>query len=71
MGFGANAGSSSRRAKAWNGGSDVIGGATPMGAGASGFASDTTHDHRLGVKCSVSYAIAATSSWRVGSHTPP
>ena len=23
------------------------------------------------VKCSVSYATSATSSWRTGSHTPP
>ena len=31
--LGANAGSSSRRAMAWNGGSLVIGGAPPIGAG--------------------------------------
>ncbi len=31
--FGANAGRSSRRATAWNGGSLVIGGAPPIGAG--------------------------------------
>src|SRR5437660_9230367 len=35
IGFGENAGRSSRRAIAWNGGSDVIGGATPIGAGRS------------------------------------
>ena len=52
IGRGANAGSSRRRAKAWNGGSDVMGGAPPMGAGSSGFSSDTTTPWLE--KCSVS-----------------
>ena len=42
IGRGANAGSSSRRAKAWNGGSEVIGGAPPIGASACGLISATT-----------------------------
>ena len=42
MGRGAKAGSSSRRAKAWNGGSEVIGGAPPIGASACGLTSATT-----------------------------
>ena len=49
---GANAGRSRRRAKAWKGGSDVIGGAPPMGAGSSGLSSDTTTPWLE--KCSVS-----------------
>ncbi len=52
IGRGANAGSSNRRAKAWKGGSEVIGGAPPIGAGASGFTSETTTPWLE--KCSVS-----------------
>ena len=52
IGRGANAGSNSRRAKAWNGGSDVMGGAPPTGAGSSGRSSDTTTPWLE--KCSVS-----------------
>ena len=43
----------------WNGGSEVIGGATPIGAGrslSSGRSSLTTTERD--VKCSVSYATA-------------
>src|SRR5207302_372505 len=72
IGFGENAGRSSRRALAWNGGSDVIGGATPIGAGRSsspGRNSLTTTDRD--VKCSVSYATSATSSCFTGSQAPP
>ena len=53
MGLGANAGSNSRRARAWKGGSDVIGGARPIGAGGSsgpGRTSLTTTEREL--KCS-------------------
>ena len=70
MACGANAGSSRRRASWWKGGSDEIGGATPIGVrGAIGRPSFTMT--LRDVKCSVSYAMAATSSWRVGSHAPP
>ena len=69
MACGANAGSSSRRAPWWNGGSDEIGGAIPRGAMSGGRNSVTMMLRE--VKFSVSYAIAATSSYRVGSHTPP
>ena len=55
MRLGENAGSKRRRARAWNGGSDVMGGARPIGAGRSsgpGRTSLTTTDRD--VKCSVS-----------------
>ena len=53
--LGPKAGSSIRRAMAWNGGSEVIGGDSPMGAGRSsgpGRSSLTTTERE--VKCSVS-----------------
>ena len=50
--FGANGGSSRRRASAWNGGSLVIGGAPPIGRSAS-ILDVLTTTPRL-VKCSVS-----------------
>ena len=56
----------------WNGGSEVIGGATPIGAGrslSSGRISLTTTERD--VKWSVSYAIADTSACVTGSHVPP
>ncbi len=52
MALGEKAGSSSRRASWWNGGSDEMGGAMPMGAGASGRPSFTMT--LRDVKCSVS-----------------
>src|SRR5215472_1987180 len=65
-----NAGSSSLRASWWNGGSEEIGGAPPIGAISRGgrklLMMIAREENR-----SVSYAIAATSSYRVGSHPPP
>jgi hypothetical protein len=72
IGFGANAGNSNRRANAWNGGSDVMGGATPIGAGrSSGPGRKSLTMTCREVKCSVSYATAATPSCVVGIHAPP
>jgi hypothetical protein len=70
--FGANAGSSSRRAIPWKGGSLVIGGAPPMGAGIarSPGRPTVTTTARL-VKLSVSYAMALTVSCVNGTHMPP
>src|SRR5690606_31734939 len=68
--WGENAGSNMRRASAWKGGSDEMGGAIPSGASSIGGRWLLTMMLR-DVKCSVSFAIALTSAWRVGSHTPP
>jgi hypothetical protein len=67
--LGENGGSSSRRAIWWNGGSLVIGGAGPTGAGMPGRALLTITP--LLVKCSVSYATSCTSSCVIGAHIPP
>src|SRR5215469_3066701 len=65
-----NAGSNSLRASWWNGGSEEIGGTPPIGAiSRGGRKLPMTIDREE--KCSVSYATAATSSQRVGSHPPP
>src|SRR5580692_1643603 len=64
------AGSRSLRASWWNGGSEEIGGVPPTGARSSGGRKLLITIARE-EKRSVSYAIEATSSYRVGSHTPP
>ena len=69
MALGEKAGRSRRRACSWNEGSEVMGGAKPTGAGVKGLKSDTMT--LWDVKWVVSWAMAATSSWRVGSHPPP
>ena len=56
-----NAGSSSLRASWWNGGSEEIGGDPPTGASSRGGRRLLRMIARE-EKCSVSYAIAATSS---------
>ena len=49
-----------------------MGGAMPIGAGSSSSPGRSSlMITERDVKCSVSYAIAATSSWRTGSHAPP
>src|SRR5580692_12877436 len=65
-----NAGSSSLRACWWNGGSEEIGGEPPIGAMSRGGRKLLMMIDRE-EKRSVSYAIAATSSYRVGSQAPP
>ncbi|CAB4322825.1 unannotated protein [freshwater metagenome] len=71
-GRGANAGSRSRRANSWNGGSEEMGGATPMGAGgASSVGRPSVMMIVRDVKCSVSLAIAETVAWVMGAHMPP
>ena len=65
-----NAPSSSLRASWWNGGSEEIGGEPPTGASSRGGRKLLRMIDRE-EKRSVSYAIAATSSYRVGSHAPP
>src|SRR5438270_12757035 len=64
------AGSSSLRASWWNGGSEEIGGAVPIGSISFGGRKLLMMIDR-DVKFSVSYAIAATSSYFVGSQPPP
>jgi hypothetical protein len=72
IGPGAKAGKIKRRAIAWNGGSDVMGGATPIGAGRSSSVGRplpmTTV--RL-VKFSVSLAISDTPACVAGNQPPP
>jgi hypothetical protein len=62
----------SLRAMAWKGGSDVIGGATPIGAGRSSSVGRPLPmiTVRL-VKSLVSFAIALTPAWVAGNHPPP
>jgi len=70
--FGPNAGNSRRRASWWNGGSEVMGGAIPIGAGrSSSFGRSSLITTERDVKCSVSYATPATVSCVTGSHAPP
>src|SRR5215467_8132010 len=66
----ANAGSSSLRASWWNGGSEQIGGEPPTGASSRGGRKLLMMIDRE-EKRSVSWAIAATSSYPVGSQAPP
>ena len=65
-----NAGSSSLRASWWNGGSDEIGGVPPTGA-MSWDGRKLLMTMARDEKRSVSYAISAMSSYRVGSQAPP
>jgi hypothetical protein len=57
---------------AWKGGSEVMGGAPPIGAGMKfgGYLLLEMTTLRL-VKCSVSLAIADTISWVTGNQPPP
>ena len=71
-GPGAKTGRMSRRAIWWNGGSEVMGGATPIGAGgASSVGRPLPITTVRLVKCSVSVATADTPAWVDGNQAPP
>ncbi len=70
MAFGANAGRSRRRASWWKGGSEEMGGEMPCGAISLGGRLLPRMTLRE-VKCSVSWAMSATSWCRVGNQAPP
>lgn len=69
---GEKAGRISLRAIWWKGGSDVMGGATPMGLGRASSSGRPSFmiTVRL-VKFSVSLAILVTPAWVAGNHAPP